>query len=196
MNSTVYQRTYNDTFKTNSNLILLNDGSIDNTEKVASEFMKLTATKGIVSNVTMENQIQTIVNALDMIMKVLILVSGMLAIVIIYNLTNINVTERIRELCTIKVLGFRDKEVTMYIYRETAVLTVLAIIVGWLIGIGLHAYILKIVPPDEVMFNPAIVFAAYAVPFVVITIISLILKVYVNNKLKNVDMLDALKSVD
>lgn len=84
----------------------------------------------------------------------------------------------------------------MYIYRETIFLSALGIIVGWIIGILLHTYILNVVPPDEVMFNPSIWIGAYIIPFVVITIVTFVLKYYVNNKLKNVDMLEALKSVD
>lgn len=129
-------------------------------------------------------------------MIVLIIIAVLLAIVILYNVTNINVAERIRELCTIKVLGFYDKETTMYIYRETIILSAIGIVVGWIIGIILHNYILTVVPPDEVMFNPVIRIGAYVIPFVCISVVTFILNYYVNSKLKNVDMLEALKSVD
>ena len=105
-------------------------------------------------------------------------------------------SERIRELCTIKVLGFHNKETTMYIYRETIILSAIGIVVGWIIGILLHDYILNVVPPDEVMFNPTIWIGAYIIPFVTISVVSFILKYYINHKLKNVDMLEALKSVE
>ena len=84
----------------------------------------------------------------------------------------------------------------MYIYRETIILSAIGIVVGWLIGIMLHSYILTVVPPDEVMFNPSIWIGAYIIPFVCITVVTIILKYYVNNYLKKVDMLEALKSVD
>lgn len=84
----------------------------------------------------------------------------------------------------------------MYIYRETIILSAIGIIAGWIIGIILHKYILTVIPPDEVMFNPVIWIGAYIIPFISITIVSFILKYYVNGKLKNVDMLEALKSVD
>ena len=196
MNKEEYKKVYNEKFETNAKLVLLNDGSIENTQNQAAKFMKLSAVKGVVQNTTLYNQINTIVESLNKIMLVLIIVASMLAVVILYNLTNINVAERIRELCTIKVLGFYDNETTMYIYRETIFLSALGIIVGWIIGILLHTYILNVVPPDEVMFNPSIWIGAYIIPFVVITIVTFVLKYYVNNKLKNVDMLEALKSVD
>lgn len=196
MNKTEFESVYNKEYKENANLVLLNDGSIENTKEVASELMNLSAVKGIVQNTTLYNQVETIVNSLNKIMTVLIIVAALLGIVIIYNLTNINVCERIRELSTIKVLGFRDKEVTMYIYRETIVLTLIAIIVGWIIGLGLHSYILAVVPPDYVMFNPAQWIGSFVIPFAIISIVSIIMRIYTNNKLKYVDMLEALKSVD
>lgn len=117
------------------------------------------------------NQIDTIVLSLNNIMTILIIVAILLAVVILYNLTNINVSEIIRELSTIKVLGF---------------------------GLGdvLYLYIISIVPPDEVMFNPALGLKAFIVPTIVILVITVVLGVIINRRLKNVDMLEALKSVE
>lgn len=196
MNSNAYENIYGVEYETNGKLILLNDGSIENTQIQSTKFMDLSSVKGIVQNTTLYNLIDTIVVSLNQIMKVLIAVAAMLAVVILYNLTNINVSERIRELSTIKVLGFHDKEVTMYIYRETIVLSGIGIVVGWLMGMWLHSYILNVVPPDEVMFDPTRWIGAYIVPFATVTVISFILKHYVNNKLKKVDMIEALKLVD
>lgn len=196
MNQEEYRNVYGNEFETNANLLLLKDNSIENTEEQVAKFMNLSAVKGVVQNTTLYNQINTIVESLDIIMLVLIIIAALLAIVILYNLTNINVSERIRELCTIKVLGFHNKETTMYIYRETIILSAIGIVVGWIIGMLLHDYILTVVPPDEVMFNPTIWIGAYIIPLVTISIVSFVLKYYVNHKLKNVDMLEALKSVD
>ena len=196
MSQEEYTNVYGDNFKTNAKLLLLKNNSIKNTEEQVAKFMNLSAVKGVVQNTTLYNQINTIVESLDIIMLVLIIIAALLAIVILYNLTNINVSERIRELCTIKVLGFHNKETTMYIYRETIILSAIGIVVGWVIGILLHDYILTVVPPDEVMFNPTIWIGAYIIPLVTISIVSFVLKYYVNHKLKNVDMLEALKSVD
>ena len=197
MNQEEYRNVYGDEFETNANLLLLKDNSIENTEEQVAKFMNLSVIKGVVQNTTLYNQINTIVESLDIIMLILIIIAVLLAIVILYNLTNINVSERIRELCTIKVLGFHNKETTMYIYRETIILSAIGIVVGWVIGILLHDYIiLNVVPPDEVMFNPTIWIGAYIIPFVTISVVSFILKYYINHKLKNVDMLEALKSVE
>ena len=196
MNKEEYKNVYEEDLQINGKLLLLKDSSIENTQNQSARFMELSAVKGVVQNTTLYNQIDTIVKSLNKIMLVLIVLAVLLAIVILYNLTNINVAERIRELCTIKVLGFYDKETTMYIYRETIILSAIGIIVGWIIGIILHSYILTVVPPDEVMFNPIVWIGAYIIPLVSISVVSFVLKYYVNGKLKTVDMLEALKSVD
>ena len=105
-------------------------------------------------------------------------------------------SERIRELSTIKVLGFYDNEVTMYIYRETILLSAIGIVFGCIFGMFLHTYILNVVPPDEIMFNPAIVMLSYIVPIITITVVTIILKANVNRRLRKLDILEALKSVD
>ena len=105
-------------------------------------------------------------------------------------------SERIRELSTIKVLGFYDNEVTMYIYRETILLSAIGIVFGCIFGMFLHTYILNVVPPDEIMFNPAIVMLSYIVPIITITVVTIILKANVNRRLRKLDMLEALKPVD
>lgn len=196
MNEKAYEKAYHQDYKNNAYLIKLKNNGLNNTKIQACRFMKLIAVKGVVQNTTMTTLIDMIVASLNKIMIVLILVAIMLGTVILYNLTNINISERIRELSTIKVLGFYDPEVTMYIYRETIILSLIGIVVGWFIGIGLHSYILAVVPPDEVMFNPVKWIGAFIIPFIVIAFISYILKFVVNHKLKNVDMLEALKSVD
>ena len=103
--------------------------------------------------------------------------------------------ERIRELSTIKVLWFYDKEVTLYIYRETILLSLLGILAGFGVGL-LYQYILAVVPPDEVMFNPALCAKAFVIPAILIAVITFILGYIMNRKLKYLDMLSALKSVE
>lgn len=184
------------TYTENAFLVNLKNNSLHNTEKVSEKFMELDSVKGIVQNTTLTTLIDTIVKSLNKIMEVLILIATLLSIVILYNLTNINVCERIRELSTIKVLGFYENEVTMYIYRETILLSIIGIIVAWFVGMWLHHYILVTVPPEDVMFNPVRWIGAYIVPLVLIFVVLFILKFFINKKLKNVDMLEALKSVD
>lgn len=140
--------------------------------------------------------INVIVKSLNEIMGVLIVIAVLLAVAIVYNLVTINVAERIRELSTIKVLGFFDDEVTMYIYRETIINPLLALPLGWLFGRLLQQYIIKAVPPEELMFDPACGWLPFVVSTLVVMAVVAVMCVVVNRQLKNVDMLEALKGVD
>ena len=104
--------------------------------------------------------------------------------------------ERIRELSTIKVLGFFNKEVTLYIYRETIYLSIIGILVEFGLGLGLHQYMVDVIPPENIMFNPNLGWLIYAVPTLVIIIILTGLGIFVNQHLKKVNMLEALKFVE
>ncbi|WP_368045531.1 FtsX-like permease family protein [Streptococcus vestibularis] len=117
-------------------------------------------------------------------MAVLISVSILLALVVLFNLTNINVAERVRELSTIKVLGFFDKEVTLYIYRETIYLSLIDILVGFGVGLGLHRYMVDVITPDNTMFNPGLGWLIYAVPTLVVIVILTGLGIFVNQHFK------------
>ena len=196
MNDSYYEKSFSKEYEPNANLIILKDKSKENARVQASKFMQSDSVKGVVQNMTLTNQIDTIVVSLNKVMQVLIVVAIMLAVVILYNLTNINIAERIRELSTIKVLGFYDKEVTMYIYRETILLSLIGILAGFVFGDILYQYILAVVPPDEVMFNSALGAKAFVVPVMLIVGITVILGYIMNKKLSKLDMLSALKSVD
>ncbi|HFS1373338.1 TPA: FtsX-like permease family protein [Streptococcus suis] len=197
MSSSYYEEVFGANPDENAHVIILKDNSVTNTNQVASDFMELDAVKGVVQNTILKEQVNTIVHSLlNRVMYILIITSVLLAIVILYNLTNINVAERIRELSTIKVLGFYSKEVTMYIYRESICLSLIGILVGFVMGIGLHRYMISIIPPESIMFNPALGYLIYLVPAAVVIAILAVLGLVVNQWLKKVDMLEALKSVE
>lgn len=194
MNAQCYEHVFGDQYSTNAYMVRLKDHSNANTERQGAKFMKLAAVRGVVQNTTQKNMVSTIVGSLNQIMEVLILVAVLLAVVILYNLTNLNVSERIRELSTIKVLGFHTSETTMYIYRETILLSLLGILAGYGFGEWLHRYIITEVPPDEVMFDPAISWIALGAPAIVVAVALAVLGWIVYRQLETVDMLEALKS--
>ncbi|WP_322152523.1 FtsX-like permease family protein [Paratractidigestivibacter sp.] len=196
MSRAAYEACYGTAYEANAALVTLKDGSLSSVESKACEFMELSAVKSVVQNTALESQVETVVSSLDKIMAILIVVAGMLAVVIMYNLTNLNVSERMRELSTIKVLGFHSNETTMYIYRETILLTILGVLAGYVLGVGLHEYILNVVPPDNVMFNPEVAPIEFIVPSVVIAAITVVLYFVELRRLSTVDMLEALKSVE
>lgn len=134
------------------------------------------------------------IHSLNIVVWVLIIVSGLLAFIVLYNLTNINISERIRELSTIKVLGFYDNEVTMYVYRENIILTLIGIGFGCFLGKVVHGYVLTTVEVDMLMFSPIIHWFSYVYSILITMFFTLLVMVLMHIKLKKVDMIEALKS--
>lgn len=140
--------------------------------------------------------IETSLGSLEIVTMVLIVSAGALAFIVLYNLTNINVSERVRELSTIKVLGFFDKEVTTYVYRETLTLTIMGIIVGMGTGIILNRFILDTAELDFLMFVREIHGSSYLYATLLMLGFSMIVMTVMHFKLKHIDMLEALKTKD
>lgn len=196
MTPEVYAKTYGEMPTDNAIFVQFKDKDASSVQKAAADLMALDGVKAVVQNTSMVSRINTIVGSLSRVMMILTAVSILLAVVILYNLTNINVAERIRELSTIKVLGFLNKEVTLYIYRETILLSVIGIVVGLLFGRVLHRVIIETVAPGFVMFNPTVRWFVYVLPSVIVIVILVALGYMVNHLLQRIDMLEALKSVD
>lgn len=191
-----YEQVYGTSPQDNTYLVKLKDPTPSNIEKEAAIFMEKAAVSGVVQNATAIHLFESVASSLNKTMAILVLVSVLLAIVILYNLTNINVAERIRELSTIKVLGFHNKEVTLYIYRETMVLSLVGIALGLVAGHYLHQFLIQMISPATILFYPQVSWEVYALPIVAVTVISALLGVFVNHHLRKVDMLEALKSVE
>lgn len=196
LNRATYEQVYGTSPQDNTYLVKLKEPTPSNTEKEAAAFMKKTAVSGVVQNATAIHLFESVANSLNKTMAILILVSVLLAIVILYNLTNINVAERIRELSTIKVLGFHNKEVTLYIYRETMVLSFVGIVLGLVAGYYLHQFLIQMISPATILFYPRVSWEVTALPIIAVTVILALLGLFVNHHLRKVDMLEALKSVE
>lgn len=196
MSQKVYQKIFGETPNDNAYLVTLKNDSSSNIEKLSTKLLAMSGVSVVSQNSSLVKTVKSVVASLNGAMTILIVVSILLAVVILYNLTNINVAERIRELSTIKVLGFYDKEVTMYIYRETISLSLIGIIVGLIGGKYLHQVIMGMIGSDSIMFGTTVGWDIYVIPIAVIVIILLALGWLVNHILKTVDMLEALKSVD
>ena len=196
MSPTVYETLAQETPTKNASFVSFKEKDVDSVRKMSAQLLAQDGVKAVVQNTSMIHRIETIVGSLSRVMILLTIVSVLLAIVILYNLTTINVAERIRELSTIKVLGFLNREVTLYIYRETMVLSLIGIGVGLLLGKVLHRVIIEAVAPAFVRFNPQVGLDVYIWPCIFIVLILAVLGILVNHMLKKVDMLEALKSVD
>ena len=196
MSPTVYEMLTQEMPTKNASFVSFKEKDADSVRKMSAQLLAQDGVKAVVQNTSMIHRIETIVGSLSRVMILLTIVSVLLAIVILYNLTTINVAERIRELSTIKVLGFLNREVTLYIYRETMVLSLIGIGVGLLLGKVLHRVIIEAVAPAFVRFNPQVGLDVYIWPCIFIVLILAVLGILVNHILKKVDMLEALKSVD
>lgn len=139
---------------------------------------------------------RTMLKSVGMIVVVLVIAAGALAFIVLYNLTNINITERIREIATLKVLGFTRHEVDMYVYRETIILTILGGALGLVFGIFLEGFVVTTAEVDYVMFGRDIHIESFIVAFVLTILFSVIVMVFMRGKLARIDMIESLKSVE
>lgn len=196
MNQSVYQKVFKKDFMTNGQLIKLKNASVNNIQKMSAQLMQEDGIQAISQNSDLKKVIESFMYGINSVMIVLITCAILLAIVVIYNLTNINVSERIRELATIKVLGFYDREVTLYIYRETILLSFLGILVGFGLGNYFHQVIMNQLSADQIMFAPGLLWTNLLLSAAITFATTLLLAFVVHFKLKAVDMLGALKSVD
>lgn len=140
--------------------------------------------------------LEVVMDNMDMVVWILIIAAGLLALVVLYNLLNSNISERIREIATIKVLGFYDREVYEYIGRETIILTILGMLVGLIGGYYLTMYILKTCEIDMLMFDPEIRVLSYILGVVITVFFAIIVNVITYFSLKKIDMIESLKSVE
>ena len=194
---TYYEEIFGEIPTYNSELLLFSEALTKEQEnQIANDLMK----QDRVLNVTFLSDSSTALDdtteILNIVVWLLIISAGLLAFIVLYNLNNINISERIRELSTIKVLGFYNKEVTMYIYRENIFLTLFGIIAGLFLGRILHGYVLATVELDMLMFSPEIHLLSYLYSSLITLFFTIIVGFVMYQKLKHVDMIEALKSND
>ena len=196
MSQASYEQIYGQVPQANTYLVSLRDTSASSIESQAGLLMNQAAVSSVVQNASAIRLFDSVASSLNQTMTILVIVSVLLAIVILYNLTNINVAERIRELSTIKILGFHNNEVTLYIYRETIVLSLVGIVLGLVSGFYLHQFLIQMISPATILFYPQVGWEVYVIPVVAVSTILTLLGFFVNRHLRKVDMLEALKSVE
>ena len=136
------------------------------------------------------------VKILDLVIIVLIASAGALAFVVLYNLSNVNITERIREIATLKVLGFYDGEVSSYVFRENIILSLMGSAVGLLLGVSLCQFVIQTAEIDEVMFGRNIHPLSFVYAFAITVAFSLLVNLIMTGVLKKISMVESLKSVE
>ena len=144
----------------------------------------------------LQKNFKDMISSISYIVVVLVISAACLAFVVLYNLSNVNISERKREIATIKVLGFTRKEVDAYINRETVLLTILGSLIGLVIGVGLHHLIMNLAEMDDIMFGRTINSMSYVISFVMTIGFNAIINLFMHRKLNKIQMVESLKAVE
>lgn len=194
LSPSLYQQKFDKQVDPNTLLVHLKEQTNKQRKTLANNLLKSGSVMGTSYTHDVLSTVSKMSSSLKPIVLIFILLSGVLSFVVLYNLTNINVSERIRELSTIKVLGFYNNEVTMYIIRENIILTIVGIIVGYGVGNLLTAYILNQAATEQVIFPLTISWLGYLVATLLMIIFTAIVMLVTHKKLQHIDMIGALKS--
>ena len=191
-----YEELYGVPAEYNTIIYSAKDGKDDQIEKIGTKLLSMAGVLNVSYTSSIEGRLDDMLRSLNLVIVVLIVSAGMLAFVVLYNLNNINITERQRELATLKVLGFYDGEVASYVYRENILLTIIGSVVGMVLGNLLHRYIILTVEVEEAMFGRQIHWQSYLYSFLFTVAFSLFVNWVMFYKLKKIDMVESLKSVE
>ena len=197
MSPELYNTVFDTKIKSNAILTKTNQMTEEQENSLGEELLQDGDNISGVSFISSTSDIfKEVMENMDMVVWILIIAAGLLALVVLYNLLNANISERIRELATIKVLGFYDREVYSYIGRETIILTILGIVVGLVGGYFLTMYILKTCEIDMLMFDPEIKIMSYVLGVLITIFFAIIVNIVTYFSLKKIDMIESLKSVE
>ena len=191
-----YEELYGKPVEYNTIIYSVKDGKDDQIEKTGTKLLAMDGVLNVSYTSSIEGRLDDMLRSLNLVIVVLIVSAGMLAFVVLYNLNNINITERQRELATLKVLGFYDGEVASYVYRENILLTIIGAVVGMVLGNFLHRYTILTVEVEEAMFGRQIHWQSYLYSFLFTAAFSLFVNWVMFYKLKKIDMVESLKSVE
>lgn len=196
MTPRVYEQTFGEKPEYENIVFTMQEDCKDDLEMAGSRILANPGALSISYTSSLASQVDRMLSTLDAVILVLIVSAGMLAFVVLYNLNNINITERQRELATLKVLGFYDGEVSQYVLRENVILTVLGIMFGAVFGILIHRYVITTVEVDAVMFGRNIKPLSFLYSGILTSIFSIVVNGGMHFKLKTIDMVESLKSVE
>ncbi len=180
----------------NSVYFIMKEGKESELEDVGESVLKEKGALSASYTKDIEAQLNDMLVSLNIVMVVLVISAGMLAFVVLYNLNNINITERKRELATLKVLGFYPGEVAQYVYRENVILTVIGAFAGMVLGKFLHQFVIVTVEIDSAMFGRNIDFSSFVYGFLITVGFSAFVNGVMYFKLKKINMVESLKSVE
>lgn len=195
MSSAYYEQVFGQAPEENAVLVSY-DTQADGAEELEQELVSLDGISSLTRIEDTRRTFGTSLESVDYAVALIIVCAAALAFVVLYNLTNINITERMRELATLKVLGFYDGELSAYIYRENVILTVFGVAMGMVMGKLLHQWLILTVEIDLLMFGRTVAFTSYLWAVLLTTVFSLLVNLGAHRKLKKLDMVESLKTVE
>ena len=195
MSPKLYEKTFKVNVKFNQILINTKNNKISEDE-LGKDMMKLKNISSATFNTNAKVSFSDMISNLNSVVILIIVSAGTLAFIVLYNLTNVNISERIREIATIKVLGFYDKEVSSYVFRENIILTIIGTILGLFLGIFLHSFIMTTAELDFVMFGRKIKVISFILSALLTFVFATLVNLCMYYKLKKIKMVESLKSVD
>lgn len=196
MTEGLYEKLYGEAPEYNSIYYTMKEGEENALEKVGESILETKGALSVSYTNNFQEQLDDMLGSLNIVLVVLVISAGMLAFVVLYNLNNINITERQRELATLKVLGFYDNEVSSYVYRENIILTAIGALFGMLLGKFLHQFVIVTVEIDSAMFGRNIDPSSFLYSFLITMGFSFFVNGVMYFKLKKINMVESLKSVE
>ena len=196
MTPSCYEKTFGEKPTYSSTVYTMKEDAESDLETLGNAILKYPAALSISYTSSTAGQVERMLGSLGAVIWVLIISAGMLAFVVLYNLNNINITERQRELATLKVLGFYDGEVSQYVFRENILLSFIGILAGAVFGILLHRYVITTVEVDAVMFGRNIKPISFVYSGIITFGFSMFVNMVMHFKLKKINMVESLKSVE
>jgi len=191
-----YEEIFQEHIKYNEAIGKIKEKTEEFQDRLSKDLLNKEGIDNVSFNTTIMEDFDDTIRSLNYVVLVMIFSAGALAFVVLYNLTNVNISERIREIATIKVLGFYDKEVSAYVYRENTILTILGTLAGLVVGIFLHRYIMTTVEMDNLMFGLDLEPNSYIISIILTLGFAAFVNIAMYYKLKNIEMVESLKSID
>ena len=196
MTPALYEKLYGEEIDYNQVIAKISDTSKVFEDNLAKDMIEMKNIKSVNFNSGIRNNFEDTIKSLNYVVLVMIVSAGSLAFVVLYNLTNVNISERMREIATLKVLGFYDKEVSAYVYRENFILAFIGMLGGLGLGVLLHRFIMITAEVESIMFGRIITSFSYLWAALLTLLFTGIVNMVMYYKLKNIHMVESLKSVD
>jgi putative ABC transport system permease protein len=196
MTESLYEKLCGEEPKTNGVFVIMSENGEKAREELANVLMENESVLALTFSKDSMESLQEVVENLNYVVVLIIFCAAALAFVVLYNLTNINITERIREIATIKVLGFYDNEVSHYVFRENIILSIIGSGAGLFLGTGLHSFVMATIQTDDVMFGKIVPLWAFASAFAMTVFFALLVNGIMHFRLKKISMVESLKSIE